>query len=231
MSTRPKRFSLFLFHFVPFCSISSFCEDLAVGDRLYLVWYMCSCLSNRRSEGILHRGRGGLTGVLDSRFHMPRIIERAVCNCEGSKESRVAWFRDRGPFQLRDFAWRTRILDSSLRCAAFGMTGVGGRYVWNNSCRLSTGTAWNENMRRAETGDHKGCPYGRLVGGYFRSNRSCRFSPTPIRMKMGAERRTGNHKGCPYEWLAGGYFQRNDSERTIRAYLTDSEQLLGRESA
>ena len=141
-----------IFHY--FCSISSFCEDLAVDDRLCLVWYMRSCLSNRGSEGILHRGRGGLTGVLDSRFHMPRIIERAVCNCEGSKESRVAWFRDRGPFQLRDFAWRTRILDSSLRCAAFGMRG--GRYVRNSSCRLSTGTAWNEKVRGLEAGDHKG---------------------------------------------------------------------------
>ena len=76
--------------------------------------------------------------------------------------------------------------------------------------RVATLTTWNENVRGAETGDHKGRPYNRFVGVYFRSNRTCRFSPTPPIMKMGAERRTGNHKGCPYDRLAGGYFQRND---------------------
>ena len=40
--------------------------------------------------------------------------------------TRVACCRDRGSFQLPDFAWMARILDSSLRCAAFGMTGVEG---------------------------------------------------------------------------------------------------------
>ena len=36
--------------------------------------------------------------------------------------------------------------------------------------RVATLTTWNENMRGAETGDHKGRPYNRFVGVYFLSN-------------------------------------------------------------
>ena len=31
--------------------------------------------------------------------------------------------------------------------------------------RVATLTTWNENVRRAETGNHKGCPYGKVGGG------------------------------------------------------------------
>ena len=33
--------------------------------------------------------------------------------------------------------------------------------------RVATLTTWNENMRVAETGDHKGRPYDGIVGGIF----------------------------------------------------------------
>ena len=52
-----------------------------------------------------------------------------------------------------------RILDSSFRCAPFGISHEG-----------STLAAYNENVCWAETGDHKGRPYDGLVVVYFRSN-------------------------------------------------------------
>ena len=36
--------------------------------------------------------------------------------------------------------------------------------------RVATLTTCNENVREAETGNHKGCPYDGIVGAYFRSN-------------------------------------------------------------
>ena len=63
----------FFFIFVPFCSISPFCEGLAVGSRLCIVWYMRSrgdCLSNRgvgRGDSP-QRARRSRSGILDSRF-------------------------------------------------------------------------------------------------------------------------------------------------------------------
>ena len=59
--------------------------------------------------------------------------------------------------------------------------------------RVATLTAWNENMRSAEAGDHKGRPYDGFAGAYFRSNRSCRFSPTPPIMKMGVLSSESHH--------------------------------------
>ena len=33
--------------------------------------------------------------------------------------------------------------------------------------RVATLTTWNENVRGAEKGNHKGCPYGKVGDGLF----------------------------------------------------------------
>ena len=62
--------------------------------------------------------------------------------------------------------------------------------------RVATLTTWIENVRGAEKGNHKGCPYDRSDGAIFRGtwNENVR----------GAEK--GNHKGCPYGKVGDGLF-------------------------
>ena len=51
------------------------------------------------------------------------------------------------------------------------------------------------------TGNHKGCPYGRLAKGYFQRDRSCRLLLAPRIVKMGA----GRFANRPYGRTAGAW--------------------------
>ena len=44
-------------------------------------------------------------------------------------------------------------------------------------------TTSNENVRAAEEGNHKGCPYSGFVGAYFQRSISCGLPPSPHGMK------------------------------------------------
>ena len=47
---------------------------------------------------------------------------------------------------------------------------LGGYFQRNHPCSLATCTPRDENWPEPRTGNHKGCPYGRLAGGYFQRN-------------------------------------------------------------
>ena len=61
MNMRLRGFSLsYMCHFVPFCAVSLLQRVRAVGSRIWIVWYMRSCLSNRERLFLMSEGCRGL---------------------------------------------------------------------------------------------------------------------------------------------------------------------------
>ncbi len=119
-------------------------SDWAVVNCLYAVSYISSCVSNRSMGwGVFLGGKcGDLNRILP--FGNCCIPGMNVCHLVRNEDSRVSSLGDWDRSKVRECVARATTLDSSLRCAAFGMTG-GAALRSEYFMRVVTLTTWNEN--------------------------------------------------------------------------------------